>query len=1235
MDKSRRQQLEEALEKRILVLDGAMGTMIQSYRLEETDFRGELYADHPCDLKGDNDLLSLTRPDIIEAIHRAYLEAGADIVETNTFNGTAVSQSDYKMEAQVYEINRVSAQLARRAVDDFTAKTPDKPRFVAGVLGPTNRTCSMSPDVNNPGFRNISFDEMRDAYTEQARGLIDGGADILMVETVFDTLNAKAALFAIRTLLEERNLDLPVWVSGTITDASGRTLSGQTTEAFWNSVNHADLICIGLNCALGAEALRPYIEELSRVADTCVSIHPNAGLPNEFGGYDDTPEYMAGILADFARSGFVNVVGGCCGTTPDHIRAIAEAVSSLPPRRIPEIEPWTRLSGLEPLTIRPDSLFVNVGERTNVTGSSRFAGLIKDEKYEEALEVARQQVRNGAQIIDVNMDEGLLDSKAAMVKFLNLIASDPDICRVPVMIDSSRWEVIEAGLKCLQGKGVVNSISLKDGEEEFKRRASLLRKYGAATIVMAFDETGQADTYQRKVDICTRAYRILTEELNFPPQDVVFDPNVFAIATGIEEHNNYAKDYIDACRTIKETLPHCLISGGVSNLSFAFRGNNAVREAMHSVFLYHAIEAGMDMGIVNAGQLTVYDEIPEELRETVEDVILNRREDATARLTELAAGVKGTSKKKTEDLSWREKSVDDRLSYALVNGITDYIEADTEEARKLYGRPLKVIEGPLMNGMNIVGDLFGSGKMFLPQVVKSARVMKKSVAVLLPYMEAEKEQGASGSNGRILLATVKGDVHDIGKNIVGIVLACNNYEIIDLGVMVPAEKILETARKEDVDIIGLSGLITPSLDEMVHVAREMERQNFEVPLLIGGATTSRVHTAVKIEPTYHGSTVHVMDASRSVGVVGNLLSKDKSTAFAAHIRSQYDDVRREHAGRKEATALISIEEARENKTPIEWQNYTPTQPKSPGITIFDNYPIEELVNYIDWTPFFQAWELPGRYPRILEYEHVGKQARDLFNDANQLLRRIIDEKLLTARAVIGLWPANSIGDDIEIYADEDRKKTIGIAHGLRQQKEQKPGRFNTCLSDFVAPKSTGIADYFGAFVVSAGFGADELAKSFKSKNDDYNAIMTKVLADRLAEALAERMHQRVRREFWGYAANEELDNEALIAEKYTGIRPAPGYPACPDHTEKRLLFDLLNAQKDIGVELTESFAMHPAAAVSGWYFSHPKSHYFGVGKIDRDQVADYARRKGMPIEEMEKWLAPNLFYEPDRTTVQK
>jgi 5-methyltetrahydrofolate--homocysteine methyltransferase len=1224
---NRIEQLRKGLKERILVLDGPRGTMIQSCNLQEADFRGDRFADHPCDLKGNNDLLSLTRPDILEDIHRAFLEVGADIIGTNTFNANTISQSDYQTEGLAYEMNLVSAQLARKVADEFTSRQPDKPRFVVGDIGPTNRTCSISPDVNSPGYRNITFDQLRDAYTEQARGLLDGAVDILMIETIFDTLNAKAALFAIRQLLKERELDIPIWVSGTISDASGRTLSGQTTEAFWISVSLADLFCVGLNCALGAEALRPYIEELSRVADTLVSIHPNAGLPNEFGQYDETPEYMAGILKDFARQGFLNIVGGCCGTRPEHIKAIAEAVEGMPPRQVPTPEPYCRLSGLEPLTIRPDSLFVNVGERTNVAGSTRFALLIKEGAYEEALKVARQQVRNGAQIIDVNMDEAMLDSLAAMTTFLNHVASDPDISRVPVMLDSSKWEVIEAGLKCLQGKGIVNSISLKDGEDEFKRRADLVRQYGAATIVMAFDEDGQADTYEKKIAICSRSYRILTEEVGFAPQDIVFDPNIFAVATGMDEHNDYAVAYINACRTIKETLPHCLISGGVSNLSFSFRGNDAVREAMHSVFLYHAVKAGMDMGIVNAGQLAIYDEIPEELRQAAEDVILNRQEDATTRLIDLAEKVRGTGKKNVEDLSWREQPVAGRLSYALVNGIVDFIEKDTEEARLQFEKSIEVIEGPLMSGMNTVGELFGDGKMFLPQVVKSARVMKKAVAVLLPYLEAEKDAGGSRSSGKILLATVKGDVHDIGKNIVGVVLACNNYEIIDLGVMVPAEKILETARKEDVDIVGLSGLITPSLEEMTHVASEMERQNFDTPLLIGGATTSRVHTAVKIEPSYQGSTIHVTDASRAVGVVRNLLSEDRRWKYIKQLKDKYEEVRIEHSSRQASVMLISIEEARRNRVPIDWSSYSPKLPETLGITVFDDYPISELIPYIDWTPLFIAWELPGRYPRILEYEHVGKEARRLFADANQLLKQIVDEKLLTARGVVGLFPANAVGDDIEVYTDNNRQEVKTSIHCLRQQKRKKAGRYNACLADFVAPKDSGVEDFVGAFAVTAGVGTEKLVSKYESQQDDYNAIMTKALADRLAEAFAERLHQRVRTELWNYAAGENLEGDDLIAEKYTGIRPAPGYPACPDHTEKGDLFELLKVGENAGIELTESFAMKPAASVSGYYFSHPKSYYYGLGKIDRDQITEYARRKGLSVGEVEKWLAPNLAYE--------
>ncbi len=1226
---SRTLQLKEAISKRILLLDGAMGTMIQSYKLTESDFRGKKFAHHPHDLKGNNDLLSLTRPDVIEEIHRAYLDAGTDIIETNTFNGTSISQADYKIEKFVYELNVASAKLARKAADDFTRQNPLKPRFVAGIIGPTNKTCSLSPDVNNPGFRAVSFDQMKDACTEQARGLIDGGVDILMVETIFDTLNAKAALFGIMKLLEERQLDLPIWISGTITDASGRTLSGQTTEAFWYSVSHANPFCVGLNCALGAKQLRPYLEELSAVADTFVSVHPNAGLPNEFGNYDDTPAYMAGLIGSFAEDGLVNVVGGCCGTTPVHIKAIAEAVEGVKPHQIPTRPKYLSLSGLEPLVFRPDLLFVNIGERTNVTGSTRFAKLIKDNQYEEALNVALQQVRNGAQMIDVNMDEGMLDSKSAMTTFLNLIASEPEISRVPIVIDSSKWEVIEAGLKCVQGKGVVNSISLKDGEDEFIKKARLVRRYGAAVIVMAFDEKGQADTLERKISISKRAYNILTEQIGFPSQDIIFDPNIFAIATGIDEHNNYALDYIEATRTIKQRLPHCSISGGVSNLSFAYRGNDTIREAMHSVFLYHAIKAGMDMGIVNSGQLTLYDEIPIELRNTVEDVILNRRLDATTRLTELATTVTGRKRESTEDLSWRDKSIEGRLSHSLVHGLTDFIEADTNEALEKYGRPLLVIEGPLMEGMNIVGDLFGSGKMFLPQVVKSARVMKKAVSILEPHLEKEKAQsGLSHAKGKILLATVKGDVHDIGKNIVGVVLSCNNYDVTDLGVMVPADKILNTAKEKDIDIIGLSGLITPSLDEMVHVAKEMERQNYDLPLLIGGATTSRAHTAVKIEPSYHGATIHVPDASRSVKVISDLLSADKSTLFKAHVRKQYVELRKKQSEKQDTTKLVSLKEARKSRTPFEWTGYTPIKPAKMGITVFDDFPLAELINFIDWTPFFQVWELPGRYPRILEYEHVGQQARELFDNANKLLNRIVKEKLLQTKAVVGLFPANAVGDDIEIYSDERRNNVLATLHHLRQQKARENKTHHACLSDFVAPKVTKIPDYIGAFAVTAGIDIEKLVAQFERDKDDYNIIMTKALADRLAEALAERLHEKVRTELWGYAKNEKLSSEELIKEKYAGIRPAPGYPACPDHTEKETLFDLLSAEKHTGIKLTESFAMYPAASVSGWYFSHPDSFYFGVGRIDKDQIDDYAKRKHMSVPEIEKWLSPNLAYEP-------
>ncbi|WP_420038315.1 methionine synthase [Sulfidibacter corallicola] len=1224
--------LLEHLEKRILILDGAMGTMIQAYELEEEDYRGTQFADHPLPQKGNNDLLSLTRPDIIAAIHRAYYEAGADFVETNTFSATSIAMADYGMEDQAYAMNVASAKLAREVADELTRAEPDKPRFVIGVLGPTNKTASISPDVNNPGYRDITFEALAAAYRENARGLIDGGADVIMVETVFDTLNAKAALFALRQLLDELDLEIPLMVSGTITDASGRTLSGQTTEAFYNSVRHADLISVGLNCALGADLLRPYVEDLAHVAGTRVSCHPNAGLPNEFGQYDQSPEEMASIIREFAEAGFLNMVGGCCGTSPAHIAAVAQAVAGMAPRKVPERRPYLRLSGLEPLTVTDESLFINIGERTNVTGSRRFAKLIKNEKFEQALEVARQQVENGAVVIDINMDEGLLDSEAVMVQYLNLLASEPDITRIPFMIDSSKWEVIEAGLQCVQGKCIVNSISLKEGEDDFIEKARLVRRYGAAVVVMAFDEVGQADTYERKVEICTRSYKILTERVGFPPEDIIFDPNVFAVATGIEEHNEYGIFFIEACRTIKNTLPHAMVSGGVSNLSFSFRGNNVVREAMHAAFLYRAIQAGMDMGIVNAGAMPVYDEIPKPLLEAVEDVIFNRRPDATERLTDVAAGFKGSAKSKKEDLEWRQWPIHQRISHALVKGVMDYIEGDTEEARKHAERALDVIEGPLMDGMNVVGDLFGSGKMFLPQVVKSARVMKKAVAYLVPFIEEEKKRSGQAlrAKGKILLATVKGDVHDIGKNIVGVVLGCNNYEIIDLGVMVPAGKILEVAKQEDVDVVGLSGLITPSLDEMVYIAKEMEREGMAVPLLIGGATTSRVHTAVKISPGYNGPTVYVEDASRSVGVVGNLLTEKRRDDFVGKVKDDYAKIRDSYGNRRAKTKMLRIEDARKRKFPITWEGYQAPKPKHLGLLVEENVDLRILLDYIDWSPFFKAWELAGKYPKILEDEVVGEEAKRLFADARALLERIVAEKRLTAKAVIGLFPANSVGDDdIEVYTDESRSEVLTVLHGLRQQFEKPPGRHNFCLTDFIAPKESGVADYVGAFVVTAGIGTQAFVAEFERDHDDYSGIMVKALADRLAEALAEYMHERVRKEYWGYAADERFANEELIGEKYVGIRPAPGYPACPDHTEKALLFELLGAEERIGVHLTESWAMMPASSVSGWYFSHPESFYFGLGKIEKDQVADYARRKGFETADMERWLKPNLVYEPE------
>ncbi|MGJ0492061.1 methionine synthase [Methylobacter sp.] len=1222
---SKIQLLKQQLSQRILFLDGAMGTMIQSYKLEEKDYRGERFADWAVDLKGNNDLLSITQPDIIKAIHQAYFEAGSDIVETNTFNATSIAMADYKMEALVYEINVESARLARQVADEFTLKTSEKPRFVAGVLGPTNRTASMSPDVNDPGFRNVSFDDLVGAYTEATRGLIDGGADIILIETIFDTLNAKAAIFAVEQYFEQIGYKLPVMISGTITDASGRTLSGQTVAAFWNSLRHVEPIAFGFNCALGAKELRQHIDELSTIADTHISAHPNAGLPNEFGEYDESPEAMAEELADWARSGYLNIIGGCCGTSPAHIKAIVEAIQEYSPRPIPAIEKQCRLAGLEPMNIGPDSLFVNVGERTNVTGSALFKRLVVDGNYEAALDIAKQQVENGAQIIDINMDEGMLDSKQAMVRFLSLIASEPDIAKVPIMLDSSKWEILEAGLKCIQGKGVVNSISLKEGEAAFIQHAKLIRRYGAAAIIMAFDEEGQADTKERKIEICRRAYKILTEQIGFPAEDIIFDPNIFAIATGIDEHNNYGLDFIEATREIKQTLPHALVSGGVSNVSFSFRGNNPVREAIHAVFLFHAINAGMDMGIVNAGQLAIYADIPEDLRDAVEDVVLNRHAGATEKLLELAEKYRGdgSSVVKQEDQEWRSWPVNKRLEHALVKGIDDYINEDTEQARLEAERPLHVIEGALMDGMNVVGDLFGAGKMFLPQVVKSARVMKKAVAYLMPFMEADKS-GEMKSNGKILMATVKGDVHDIGKNIVGVVLQCNNYEVIDLGVMVPAEKILQTARLEKVDIIGLSGLITPSLDEMVHMAKEMERQGFDIPLMIGGATTSRAHTAVKIEPHYHGPTVYVTDASRGVGVASNLLSDDLKDDFTRKIRAEYEEVRERHKGREAKTKQHTLAAARRNK--YVWGNYEPVKPTFLGAKVIDHFPLDTLVWYIDWTPFFQTWEMAGSYPKILDDKVVGDEARKLFDDAQVMLKKIITEEWLSARAVIGFFPANSDGDDVIVYTDDSRQKKLESLHHLRQQNIKAPGRPNYCLSDFIAPVDSGKADYIGAFAVTTGIGIEEKLSQFEQDHDDYSAIMLKALADRLAEAFAEYMHEVVRKEYWGYAKDEAYVNEQLIHEAYQGIRPAPGYPACPDHTEKAKLFEMLNVTQNTSIELTESYAMYPASAVSGWYFSHPDAQYFNVGKIDRDQLADYARRKGIKEDVAERWLSTHLHH---------
>lgn len=1279
--------IRKELQERVLVIDGAMGTMIQQYKLQENDYRGERFKDWPCDLKGNNDLLVLTQPQIIKEIHLKYIQAGADIIETNTFNAQKISLADYQMPHLAYEINLEAAKIAKQAVyESYTVTNNVNTRkiYVAGAIGPTNRTLSLSPDVNNPGYRAIKWDELVEAYTEQVNGLIDGGVDLLLVETIFDTLNAKAALFAIQSVFEHKNVELPIMVSGTITDASGRTLSGQTVEAFLNSVSHVNLLSIGLNCALGAKDMRPYLKELSEKAPFYISAYPNAGLPNQFGEYDESPHDMACQIHDFLESGFVNIVGGCCGTTPEHIAHIAQHARKAKPRIIPKIEPYLRLSGLEAVTLRPDSNFMNIGERTNVTGSKKFARLILEGKYDEALTVAREQVEGGAQVIDVCMDEGMLDAEEAMTTFLNLMAAEPDIARVPIMIDSSKFYVIEAGLKCIQGKGIVNSISLKEGEEEFIRQAKLIKKYGAATVVMAFDEQGQADTLQRRIDICKRAYDILVNKVKFPPQDIIFDPNIFPVATGMEEHRRNAVDFFEATKWIKQNLPLAKVSGGVSNVSFSFRGNDKVREAIHSAFLYHGIKAGMDMGIVNPSQLQVYDEIDKELLQLVEDVLLDRKDDATEKLIAYAEKIKSQKsivKEKDEEKNvWRNSSLQDRITHSLVKGIDEYVEEDMLEALKVYASPLEIIEGPLMAGMNVVGDLFGSGKMFLPQVVKSARVMKKAVAFLQPYIEEGKKNsetkithpltpsqegeikssidnfqegdenaityndkdlsnkspllrgvggGAKNKNtaGKILLATVKGDVHDIGKNIVSVVLGCNNFEVIDLGVMVPAEKILETAKKENVDIIGLSGLITPSLDEMVYVAKEMERQGFTIPLLIGGATTSKVHTAVKIEPNYtKGPVIHVLDASRSVPVAGSLLSNDKEK-FIRSIKDEYAKMREHYSKHKDSKNYVSIVEARKNKFPVTWTKNDVVTPKFLGVKVFDNIDLSILQNYIDWTPFFQTWELSGKFPAILEDKIVGAEAQKLYNDAMQMLHRIITEKWITARAVVGLFPANTVNDDdIEIYADEKRNKVIAVNYNLRQQTQKTQGAYNLCLADFIAPKETGINDYIGAFVVTAGLGIEKWIAKFENEHDDYSSILLKALADRLAEALAEYMHEKVRKELWGYASNENLSNESLIKEEYQGIRPAPGYPACPDHTEKITLFKLLNAEQNVQVGLTESLAMYPAASVSGWYFAHPQSHYFGLGKIEKDQVEDLAKRKNKTVEEIERWLAPVLAY---------
>lgn len=1220
--------IKSLAESRILILDGAMGTMIQRYKLTDEDYRSERFASHPVDLKGNNDLLTLTRPDVIGAIHREYLDAGADIIETNTFNANRFSQGDYDLEEVVYELNVAGAKLAREAADEFTAKTPDKPRFVAGILGPTGKTLSISPDVNEPGFRAITWDQLVDVYSEATRGLIEGGVDLILIETVFDTLNCKAAIYAVETVFETLGQSLPVMISGTITDASGRTLSGQTAEAFLYSVQHCQhLISIGLNCALGAEEMRPHIQTLADQAPFLVSAHPNAGLPNEFGEYDQDAKFMANLLKPWAEEGMLNIIGGCCGTTPEHIRRIAKAVEGVTPRQVVSPAPYCRLSGLEPLVIHPDSNFINVGERTNVAGSRKFLRLIKDGEFEEALQIARDQVENGANIIDINMDDGLLESQECMVNFLNLVGSEPDICRVPVMVDSSKWEVLEAGLKCLQGKGVVNSISLKEGEEPFLKYAREIMKYGAAIVVMAFDQDGQADTLERRIEICTRSYNLLTG-IGFPPQDIIFDPNIFAIATGIEEHNKYAKEFIDAVGIIKRDLPHCLISGGVSNVSFSFRGNNPMREAIHSVFLFHAIANGMDMGIVNPAQLTIYDDIEKDVLEVVEAAILNKR-DCTEELLEVAERIKGNAKEKVVDLSWREGDVQSRLTHSLVKGITEYIEADVEEARLAATRPLNVIEGPLMNGMNVVGDLFGSGKMFLPQVVKSARVMKKAVSYLLPYIEAEKQGAASSSAGKVLMATVKGDVHDIGKNIVGIVLQCNNFEVIDLGVMVPCEEILRVAREEQVDIIGLSGLITPSLDEMVHVAKEMQRQNFDIPLMVGGATTSEVHTAVKIVDNYDHPVVHVKDASKSVGTVASLLGSNKAQ-YAQEVKDRYADVKKLHLERRQEAKKISLEESRNRAMKIDWKNERIGTPNFVGVKQFDDIPLSELVPYIDWSFFFYSWDIRGKFPQLLDDPEKGEAVRQLYDDAVKALDEIVSEKSLKAAAVIGIHPANGVGDDIILFEDESRTTELCRIHTLRQQHDKSDLTVpNYALSDFVAPVESGCADYFGTFAVTAGIGEEELVQRYVDNGDDYMRIMVGALADRLAEALAEYMHEKVRREIWGYASDEVLTTDQMIQERYQGIRPAPGYPACPDHLEKRILWDVLKPDERVGITLTESCMMQPGSSVSGYYFANPQSCYFALGKIQRDQVADYAARIDRTIAEVEKWLGPNLAYDPE------